>query len=63
MRTALLFVALVSCQVFGPAERAEIATTAAAIEKCQEEGRACKDDGGTHCFDVYDACMKKGGLR
>ncbi len=44
----------------GPKERSEITTTAATIHRCQEEGRACKADGGAGC---YDACMRDAGFR
>lgn len=60
---ALAFGVLAACQVLGPADRAAIAQDAATIEKCQEEGRACKADGGADCFGVYDRCMVDGGLR
>jgi hypothetical protein len=60
---ALAFGAVLACQVFGPADRAAVAQDAATIEKCQEEGRACKADGGANCYSVYDACMVDGGLR
>lgn len=60
---ALVGLALAACAVFGPDERAAVATTAASIENCEEKGRACNADGGTHCYDVYDACMRDGGLR
>ncbi len=48
----------------GPADRAEIADTAATIERCQEVGRACKADGGDAgaCYVQYDACMQDAGL-
>ena len=68
----LALVLVAACNVLGPADRAAIAEDAATIEKCQEEGRACRADGGPtctkgtpcalHCLDVYDACMKKAGL-
>lgn len=60
---ALAFGALFACQVFGPADRAAIAQDAATLEKCQEEGRACKADGGVDCYGVYDRCVTDGGLR
>jgi hypothetical protein len=51
-----------ACAELTPADRADIATTAAIIERCQEEGRACKADGGANCYGVYDACMHDAGL-
>jgi len=52
-----------ACAVLGPAERTEIALTAATLERCQEIGRACKADGGTNCFEQYDSCVTDAGLR
>jgi len=47
-----------------PAETAqETATDSAKILQCQNAGRACKADGGTDCYSVYDACMRDGGMR
>ncbi|MCL2724864.1 MAG: hypothetical protein FWD69_10555 [Polyangiaceae bacterium] len=66
MKRVLFALCMVDCACAastGPAERAEIGTTAAQIEVCQEVGRACKADGGTDCYDKYDACMTDGGLR
>lgn len=56
-------VALVACATLGPAERSELATTATTIERCQEVGRACKDDGGADCYGRYSACIADAGLR
>ena len=53
----------VACQLFGPADRAAIATDAAKLEFCQEIGRACKDDGGAHCYQRYYDCTVDAGLR
>lgn len=54
---------LIACAELGPADRADLARDAANIEICQEQGRACKADGGTNCYAVYDACMNDAGLR
>ena len=48
--------------LFGPAERADVAHTADELEQCQEHGRACKADGGAHCYDTYCACVRDAGL-
>jgi hypothetical protein len=58
----------IACAALTPTQRIEIANTAAQIEACQEEGRACKtfasgDAGGANCYGVYDACMRDAGLR
>lgn len=64
MRALVLLSALLAaCASLGPAERTEIADTAAALERCQEVGRACKADGGTACYQQYDACVTDAGLR
>lgn len=69
-RFVLLMVALTALPMaFGCAwlqgvDKAAIAEDAAKIYRCQEEGRACKADGGSFCRrDVYDVCMKDAGLR
>lgn len=65
MRAFLLGLVLGGCAALGlgPAEQAEIDKTAEQIAKCQSEGYACKADGGSNCYGVYDACMRDAGLR
>lgn len=53
---------LIACATLTPADQTAIANDAATIAKCQIAGRACKADGGTDCFGVYESCMKDGGL-
>ncbi len=55
---------LVACgAALTPADTAEIVGVAGVIAKCQDEGRTCVATGGSDCYEVYDACMKDGGLR
>lgn len=54
--------ACLACLSLTPAQQREVGRTAAVIAKCQDLGRACKADGGTGCYEIYDACMKDGGL-
>ena len=60
---------LAACAIFGPADRAAIALTAAQLEACQELGRACHLDSGApdgndpKCRSIYDACVTDAGLR
>ena len=68
MNPRFLFVlgllALAACgAALGATERQGISTTAGTIARCQDVGRACKEDGGRNCYDAYDACMREGGLR
>ncbi len=53
---------VVACGGLSPSEQREISDTATIIANCQKVGRDCAADGGTGCFDKYDACMKDGGL-
>lgn len=53
---------LAACPGLTPAEQKEIGDTATTIAGCQTIGRACKADGGTECYEQYDACMEDGGL-
>jgi len=64
MRAAFFvgLLAAAACATLGPADRLEIAEVGATIAHCQSVGRACKADGGTDCYDVYDACMRDAGL-
>ncbi len=50
----------IACATLSPTQRLEITHTATTIADCQEQGRACKADGGAGC---YDACMRDAGLR
>jgi hypothetical protein len=66
MRALLVFVmAMVACSASTPtpAQQQMLTNEAAGIAQCQAQGRACKADGGTNCWDVYDSCMVDGGLR
>jgi drug/metabolite transporter (DMT)-like permease len=58
----LIFLA---CAASNPVDRTELTHVASTLETCQEQGRLCKAfrDGGTNCFDVYDACVRDAGLR
>lgn len=59
------FVALLSlaaCHALTEADYIDIGETALQVAKCENEGRACKADGGTNCFDVYEDCLADAGL-
>ncbi len=64
---AALFVigALHGCVTLSEADKLALAHDAMRIEVCKQKGRDCKADrdGGSGCFEVYDACMQDGGLR
>jgi len=62
IRLLLALTFLGACFQLTPGDRAQLADDANKIEQCQEQGRACKADGGTHCKDTYNDCMKDAGL-
>lgn len=59
---ALIFFG-VGCAALTAAQRGEIEKTAGTIANCQEQGRACKADGGTNCYAAYENCTTDAGLR
>ncbi len=44
-----------ACATLGPAERLEITHTATTLEGCQEQGLACKAEGGAGCLRCVHA--------
>lgn len=59
--------AVAACAALGPADQAAAADTASEIANCQAVEMHCLadagPDAGAHCYGLYDACMRDGGLR
>lgn len=54
--------ALIACHELTGADYVDIGATAVQVARCENEGRACKADGGTDCYGVYERCLKDAGL-